>query len=142
MDQSGNIAAAAKSKFAQDSFKAAVPGGLLYGIEKAGTAYPYASLLITLGETERQTGIIYTQDYEVHIDVFATQSVANAQSLQTLLDGMWGRYDKLPGLVKAFTLQIVLNPAPIDEDAERYQGSNVLIAKVSYTITLQEQFSS
>jgi hypothetical protein len=140
MKEAANIAASIKHLFGlSPTLPALIPGGLLYGIEKAGTEYPYASLTIEPGDAQWMTGVTYTQEYRVKIRVWGTQEIGDSDTIQESLEGLMGMTTKLTILGSGVhTLQCVLEPYSIDEDPERNLGENVFINSASWVITLQE----
>ena len=117
-----------------------VPGGLLYGLEKAGTLRPLASLKISLdGEPEYQTGLIYVQAYRLLIQVWAGEALSQSGAIQTALETLLGATTKIPALTQnAWTLHCSLEPAGIEEPLERFQGKFTFIAGATWQIQLQE----
>lgn len=139
MKQSGEIAQSLNSLFVTNNLlQLEVPGGLIWGTVKSGTPYPYASLDITLGNTQWMTGNAYVQDYFVTISVWDHERVHTVDDIQHALETLIGVTTKL-SLTNAYTLQCILLPSDIDEDPERNEGDMTLIAKMRWQITLQEQ---
>jgi len=140
MNQTAKIAAGIKSLFAASpTLPGLVPGGLIYGIEKAGSLRPFATLLITPeGEPEYQTGVAYVQAYRVVIRVYAGQLVSAAGSIQTALQALLLANTKLALASNAITLHCSLEPAAIVESEERYRGQFTFIAGAAWLIQIQE----
>ncbi len=141
MNQVAPISLAVKDLFTNSTtVPLLIPGGLLYGIEKAKTTRPFASLTIDLeGEPLWQTGLIYVQDYAVEIGVWSSQALADSLAIQTALEAMIGMRTKLGGLPNnAWTLQCVLDPAGIVEPEERFKGQFTFVAGARWIISLQE----
>ena len=141
MNQVAPIAAAVKALWlASTTVPPLVPGGLLYGIEKAKTTRPFASMTIEMeGEPQWQTGVIYVQDYALQISVWSSQALQDALNIQTALETMIGMRTKLGGLPNnAWTLQCVLDPAGIVEPEERFKGQFTFVAGARWIISLQE----
>ena len=116
-----------------------VPGGLIYGYVKAGTPQPYASLEITLDETEWSTGRLYDQNYRVTVRVWADQYLQNTEDIQEALDTWLSPRTKLGLLTNgAKTMQVYHLPFSVDEDKERREEQNVFQAGAAWMITIQE----
>ena len=116
-----------------------VPGGILYGLDKAGTQYPYASLGIRLGASQFTTGSIYAQDYLVTINVWASQQMLNAMTIQTAMYQAVNSSFQLPSLPAGTRLiQMTLDTGTITEDPERQLGDFVMIAQTRFILTIQE----
>lgn len=140
MDQSANIAKSLKSLWtAYGPLADDVPGGIIYGLRKAGSLYPYASLTIRLGETQYTSGDIYAQDYHVAILVWATQSVAMAGQIQTDLNQCFNKSIVLSSLSdNARLIQNTIDTGDVGEDPERSLADLILIAQTRFILTLQE----
>ena len=141
MDQTANIAKSLKTLFkAYGPLTDDVPGGMLYKLQKAGTVYPYASLSITLGETQYNAGQIYVQNYHVNIKVWANQQVQTASQIQTDLDQCFNQAVQLAALpTNVRLLQVTLDTGDVDEDPERNTLNLIMIAHTNLILTLQEQ---
>lgn len=141
MKRTAEIAKSMKTAFtAHATLPTLVPGGLVFGKRKAGTAKPYAQLHVSLAETGWETGLEYVQRYDVEILVWATELVATAGAIQAALDTLLGMTHKLENLTSpALTLQCVLDPAGVVEDPERAVGDITLIAAAKWQITIQDR---
>ena len=144
MFQTANIAAAVKILFAaHPALPGLVPGGLLYGLLKVPSQKPYGRILVALeGEPEYDSGTVYDQAYRLRIDVWSDAALADAGNLQQQLESLVTANSKLPGLTKnAWTLHCSLEPASIEEEAERRNQSNVFVAGATWLLQLQEDRS-
>jgi hypothetical protein len=139
MDQTASIAKSLKTIWtAYSALATDVPGGLLFGLEKAGTVYPFASLHIVLGKTQYTTGLTYIQDYHVVISVWATQSVGQAGQIQQDIYAAYGYRSVLASLTNGARLvQLTLDTSALDEDPQRQFGQFVLIAKHQFILTIE-----
>ena len=141
MNQVANIAAAVKSLFlAHPTLPTLCPGGLIFGLEKAGAQRPFCSMQITLdGEPEWQTGTVYCQDYRLAIRVWSTEALGQAGTIQEALRTLLTSSTKLDGLTdNAWTLAVWPEPAAIEQPEERYQGQFTFVAGATWQIQLQE----
>lgn len=146
MDQSANIAAGMKQIFTAAPINALVPGGLIYGLVKAGTESPYASIEVDLARagngqpmTEWLTGANYVERYQLNIKVWGDQLVGDAGAIQAALYALLKPSTKIPGLTNnAWTLHCIIIPANITEEKTRTLGKNVFIAEATWEIALQE----
>jgi len=119
-----------------------VPGGLLYGILKPA-ARPYAELKVTMqGGPRFQSGPTYLQTYVVDIMVWAANALASAAAIQDALESLLGTQTKLVMDGNAVTLAIMIDPAGIDEEAQRSAkggiGQNVFIAGARWRVQCAE----
>lgn len=118
-----------------------VPGGLIYGTQKAAAARPFGSMLIVPeGEPEYTTGLYYCQDYRAEIRVWGDQTLGTAGQIQTALESLIKANTKLGQLAgNTWTLHCSLEPAAVVEADERYAGRFTFIAGAAWQIQLQEQ---
>ena len=119
-----------------------VPGGLRYGTLKPA-ARPYAQLNVSLeGKPTFHSGKSYIQRYVVDILVWSNAQVGNAGTIQATMETLLGRDTKLVLAGNATTLTCLLDPAGIEEEAERSAkggiGQNIFIAGARWIITLVE----
>ena len=142
MDQTALIAQGIKTAWtAYGSLATDVPGGLVYGLNQPGSLYPYATLLITLGETQYTTGTFYVQDYHCDIRVWATQQVATAAQIQTdIYNALSSTNLTLPNLATGCRLvQNTIDTGNVTEDPERnQQGQYTLITQARFILTITE----
>ena len=141
MNQTAPISQSIKTLWLLDTtLTSLVPGGILYGVLKAGTVKPYATLDIELeGGPKYSTGLIYRQDYRVLIRVWGDQLLATQGTLQDVLEAFIGANTKMPNLTnEAWTLHCNLRPESISEDEQRNLGNNIFIAGACWFIQAQE----
>ena len=118
-----------------------VPGGLIYGFEKASTTRPFASMVIALeGEPEFDSGLIYSQWYRLTVRVWSNSQLGNAGAIQAALETLLAANSKLATLANnAWTLHISLEPGDVAEMSERIRGQFTFVAGATWLIQLQEQ---
>ena len=127
-----------------------VPGGIIFETVFTGTAYPYASARITLGETHFTSGKVYSQEYILWIDTWGNNLVGNAGAIQSAIYDLFpadlvlekvsaAGYTNPLAELPAMTNMICPTPGAFTEDPERQQGKPVIITRNRISITMIQE---